>query len=85
MIVKGRERVSNMCDTLLLLLLARRRGRGRISCNLCANSDDLLLLLLLLGQKVSGAGMGNNLAGLTFYPSNESDPYITLKNMVTTR
>lgn len=36
----------------------------------------------LLGHKVSGAGMGNKIAGLTFYPSNDHDPYITLKNVV---
>ena len=35
-----------------------------------------------LGQKVSGAGMGNNMAGLTYYSSNDDDPYITLKNVV---
>lgn len=26
--------------------------------------------------------MGNNLAGLTYYSTNENDPYITLKDMV---
>ncbi len=31
---------------------------------------------------MSGAGMGSNLAGLTYYPSNNEDPYITLKNQV---
>ncbi|XP_065915396.1 periodic tryptophan protein 1 homolog [Dysidea avara] len=30
------------------------------------------------GVKVSGAGMGNSLAGLTYYATNEDDPYITL-------
>ena len=34
------------------------------------------------GVKVSGAGMGNSLAGLAYYASNGSDPYITLKNPV---
>ena len=34
------------------------------------------------GQKVSGAGMGDNLAGLTYYATNDEDPYITLKNVV---
>ena len=31
---------------------------------------------------MSGAGMGNGLAGLAYFPSNDSDPYITLKNPV---
>ena len=33
-------------------------------------------------MKVSGAGMGNGLAGLVYYATNDSDPYITLKNTV---
>ena len=38
--------------------------------------------MILLGVKVSGAGMGNSLAGLTYYSNNEDDPYITLKEEV---
>ena len=34
------------------------------------------------GEKVTGAGMGNGLAGLAYFASNDSDPYITLKNPV---
>lgn len=34
------------------------------------------------GEKVSGAGMGVNVAGLAYHASNEDDPYITLKNVV---
>ena len=41
-----------------------------------------LLVCFCLGEKVSGAGMGSNMAGLTYYPSDVNDPYITLKNMV---
>ena len=33
-------------------------------------------------MKVSGAGMGNSLAGLTYYSNNKDDPYITLKEEV---
>lgn len=29
-----------------------------------------------------GAGMGNGLAGLAYFASNDSDPYITLKKPV---
>ncbi|CAI8008118.1 Periodic tryptophan protein 1 homolog [Geodia barretti] len=32
------------------------------------------------GEKMTGAGMGNGLAGLAYFASNDSDPYITLKN-----
>jgi len=38
--------------------------------------------LILLGIKVSGAGMGNSLAGLAYYSNNQDDPYITLKEEV---
>ena len=38
--------------------------------------------LMLSGVKVSGAGMGNSLVGLTYYSNNEDDPYITLKEEV---
>jgi len=31
---------------------------------------------------VSGAGMGNSLAGLMYYATNKDDPYITLKENV---
>lgn len=31
---------------------------------------------------MSGAGMGNGLAGLVYFASNDSDPYITLKKTV---
>lgn len=34
------------------------------------------------GEKVSGAGMGVNVAGLAYHASNEDDPYITLKDVV---
>lgn len=46
--------------------------------------SSLLIKLLppAIGERVSGAGMGNGLAGLTYYASNEDDPYITLKNVV---
>ena len=37
-----------------------------------------------LGVKVSGAGMGNSLVGLTYYSNDEDDPYITLKKEVCT-
>ena len=30
------------------------------------------------------SGMGHNLAGFTYYPSNRDDPYITLKEQVNT-
>ena len=33
---------------------------------------------------MSGAGMGNGLAGLAYFASNDSDPYITLKKTVST-
>ena len=36
----------------------------------------------VIGVKVSGAGMGNSLAGLTYYATNEDDPYITLNENV---
>ena len=31
---------------------------------------------------MSGAGMGVNVAGLAYHASNEDDPYITLKDVV---
>ena len=51
-------------------------------------ADDLytvsntLFVCVFVGVKVSGAGMGDNLAGLTYHASNNDDPYITLKNVV---
>ncbi len=33
---------------------------------------------------MSGAGMGNSLSGLAYFASNEDDPYITLKSVVST-
>ena len=52
----------------------------------CVLVHSLLTTVLSLSpaerQKVSGAGMGNNVAGLTYYASNEDDPYITLKDVV---
>ena len=40
------------------------------------------VLLMLSGVKVSGAGMGNSLMGLTYYSNDQDDPYITLKEEV---
>ena len=40
------------------------------------------LVFVCAGVRISGAGMGHNLAGLTYYPSNRDDPYITLKEQV---
>lgn len=45
-------------------------------------SPSQYMISYATGVKVSGAGMGNSLAGLAYYASNGSDPYITLKNPV---
>lgn len=50
----------------------------------CGNYFINCEVFFFAGEKVSGAGMGNGLAGLAYFASNDSDPYITLKKTVST-
>lgn len=47
-------------------------------------TSSIVKCFFFAGEKVSGAGMGNGLAGLAYFASNDSDPYITLKKTVST-
>ena len=73
--------VSMNCMTWNTMTVMERRKVGQrflVTITLVAYH----IASLATGEKMSGAGMGNGLAGLTYYASNEDDPYITLKNVV---
>ena len=64
-------------------------GEGRVSWtkNIITWCDNIIMLVkilkclyLCLGVVMTGAGM----SGLTYFANNEDDPYITLKNPVST-